>query len=271
VNTSIARELTFDDVSPRAGITWFKDARLSVSAAVSRGVELPVFDDLLSVAGVAPNLSLRSRDLAEQRATTFEVGGRGRLGPLGWNLTAYRGEWNGEILRLADASGLPRGAVNAGPTMHEGIESSLQWSVVAAPHRWSLGVTSVMGRFTFDGDPVYGDNRLAGAPPHVGRAELAYGHARGFFGALETTWSAGRTWVDHAGRLGYGGHGLLHARVGWRREGRWTVFLSCRNVLDHGHIASTAGVLDVARAPAATSIFLPGSGRGFSLGLEWKP
>ena len=31
-----------------------------------------------------------------------------------------------------------------------------------------------------------------------------------------------------------------------------------------------AGVLDVARVPAATSIFLPGTGRGFSLGLEWK-
>jgi iron complex outermembrane receptor protein len=270
-NTAVARALTFDDVSPRAGVTWSAGDRLSVSAAVSRGVELPVFDDMLAVSGVAPNLTLRSRDLAEQRATTFEIGGRGRLGPLGWNVTGYRGEWNGEILRLADASGLPRGAVNAGVTIHEGIESSLQWAVSAAPHRWSVGVTSVIGRFRFDGDPVYGDNRLAGAPPHVGSAELTYGHARGFFGALETTWSAGRTWADHAGRLGYGGHGLMHARVGWRRPGRWSVFLACRNVFDRGHIASTAGVLDVARVPAATSIFLPGTGRGFSLGLEWKP
>ena len=43
-----------------------------------------------------------------------------------------------------------------------------------------------------------------------------------------------------------------------------------RNALDRRHLASTAGVLDLARSPAATSIFLPGPGRAFTLGLEWK-
>ena len=43
-----------------------------------------------------------------------------------------------------------------------------------------------------------------------------------------------------------------------------------RNVLDRPHLASTAGVLDLARTPAATAIFLPGTGRTLTLGCEWK-
>jgi hypothetical protein len=72
----------------------------------------------LAVQGSYPNLSLRSRELREQRATTIEVGAFGQQGTLAWSVTAYHGRWGGEILRLADASGLPRGAVNAGTPNH---------------------------------------------------------------------------------------------------------------------------------------------------------
>jgi iron complex outermembrane receptor protein len=150
------------------------------------------------------------------------------------------------------------------------VESSLRWSHTRSAHRWSLTATSTLGRFRFDDDPVFGDNRIAGAPPHTGSLELAYVHTPGFSAGVETTWSSGRTLVDHAGRLGYGGHALLHARIGWRPHERCTVFLSGRNLLDRTHIASTAGVLDLARAPTTTAIFLPGVARRFSLGVEWK-
>ena len=132
-------------------------------------------------------------------------------------------------------------------------------------------MTSTLGRFRFVDDPVYGDNRIAGAPPHAGTAELAYEQESGFFAALESTWVAGRTFVDHAGRLSYGGHALVHARAGWRRDEHFTIFVSSRNVFDRAHLASTAGVLDLARTPSTTAIFLPGAGRGFSIGIEWKP
>ena len=269
-SAGIARTFYLRDVTPRLGATWRASATTTFHAALSRGSEPPSFDDLFSVAGTFPNLALRSRELRAQRATTFETGARGSLGALGWTVTAYRAAWRDEILRLADASGQPRGAINAGPTVHEGIETALHWTIARAPHRVTLGVTSTLGRFRFDADPVYGDNRIAGAPPHAGSAEIGYAHARGFFTALETTWIAGRTSVDHAGRLTYGGHTLFNARAGWRWSERFTVVVTGRNLLDHAHLASTAGVLDLARAPATTAIFLPGAGRGFTLGLEWK-
>lgn len=267
---TVARAVSLEDLSPRLGVTWHPRRDLAGRLSISRGAEPPSFDDLVTVQGAAPLLALRSRDLRRQQATTIEAGAEGRAGPLSWNLTAFHGRWRDEILRLADAAGLPRGAVNAGPTRHDGLEAALRWRLRDAPHGLGLGVTSTLGRFTFDDDPVYGRNRLAGAPPHVGTAELAYEHPRGAFAVLEGTWVAGRTAVDHAGRLAYGGHALVHARLGWRAgEGR-VVFLAARNLLDRRHVASTAGVLDLARAPAATAIFLPGPGRALTLGLEWR-
>jgi iron complex outermembrane receptor protein len=267
---TVARGFSIGDLSPRAGLTWQVRRDLVWRAAFSRGVEPPSFDDLIAVQGAYPALSLRSRELREQRATTLELGAQGERGPLDWSVTVYRGGWRDEILRLADANGLPRGAVNAGTTRHEGVETSLRWRLLDGPHRLTLTASSTLGRFVFADDPVYGWNRIAGAPPHVGAAELAYAPPRGFHAAIESTWVAGRTLVDHAGRLGYGGHTLWHGRVGWRRDPRFVVFLAVRNVFGHAHLASSAGVLDVARAPATTAIFLPGSGRTLTVGLEWR-
>jgi iron complex outermembrane receptor protein len=267
---SVARTVSQRDFSPRAGVLWQASADVSAYAAISRGAEPATFDDLQTVGGAFPNLKLTTRSLRAQTATTVEAGARGTAGRLGWNVAVYRGRWHDEILKLADATGAARGAVNAGTTIHEGLEATLRWRLLDGPHRLTLSATTNWNRFTFDDDPVYGRNRLAGAPPHTGNADLLYEHPCGWFLAAESTWLAGRTPVDHAGRLAYGGYGLLQGRAGWRVNPRLTVFAAGRNLLDRVHLASTAGVLDLARAPTATTIFLPGSARHFTLGLEWK-
>ena len=263
--------LDFNDVSPRAAVLWSPDSRCTLHAAVSRGIEPPVFDDLVAVQGAYPNLALVTRPLQPQSAVTLETGASGVTGPLDWSLTLYRAEWRNEILRLADANGLPRGAVNADRTLHEGIEASLHWRLLSGPHRLGLTVTSTVGRFTFDGDPVYGHNRLAGAPPQTGSAELLYENPRGFHAAIGSDWAIGPIPVDHAGRLTYGGYVLYNLRAGWRMNPRLLVFAGVRNIFDRAYLASTAGVLDVARDPPNTSIFLPGAPRTLTLGFEWKP
>ncbi len=268
---TLSRSLNFRDLSPRAGLTWAARDTISFHAAVSRGVEPPTFDDLVAVQGTYPNLSLKSHALAQQEATTFEVGARGRTGPLGWSVTVYHATWRNEILRLADASGLPRGAVNATRTIHEGVETSARWRLLDGPHRLSLVATSTLGHFYFDDDPVYGRNRVAGAPPLTGSAELLYESPHGAFAAVEPTWTAGRTPVDHAGHLTYGSSTLLNLRAGWRPGPHVLIFATVRNLLDRPTLASTAGVLDIARTPATTAIFLPAPAHGFTLGLEWKP
>lgn len=265
----IARTIEVDDVSPRLGLRWLATKQVEFNAAVSRGAEPPTFDDLIAVQGTHPNLTVTTRNLTAQEATTVELGVRGGTGRLAWNLTAYRGQWRGELLKLADAAGLPRGAVNAGRTTHAGLEAAAHWRLVEGRHRLTLHATAVWNRFRFDGDPVHGGNRLAGAPPHLGNAELHYEGPHRWSAALGAVWVAGRTPVDHANRMFYDGHTLLNARLGWRITDRLSLHATVRNLQDRRHIASTAGVLDVARNPAATAVFLPGNGRGFTLGLEF--
>lgn len=263
-------KLDFDDFSPRGGVLWAPRESFTLHAAVSRSIEPPTFDDLVTVQGAHPNLALATRPLRPQSAVTFETGLRGRTGQIDWSITAYRAAWRREILRLADANGLPRGAVNAARSRHEGLESSLRWHLRDDAHKLTLTLTSTLGHFRFDDDPVHGGNRLAGAPPHTGSADLSYESPRGFFAGIETNWVAGRIPVDHANRMFYDGHTLTQLRAGWRPSPRWLIHLTVRNLFDRDHLASTAGVLDVARNPAATAIFLPGPGRGFTLGAELK-
>ncbi len=255
---------------PQASLRWTPTSDLAFFGGGSRAVEAPTFDDLLVVAGTYPNLLRRSQTLRTQRATTWELGVRGHHAALAWDLTAYRAEWNDEILRLADAKGAALGAINASPTRHEGIEASARWRLLDGPHRLTLNTNAVWTHFIFTGDPVYGRNRLAGVPPFLGSAELLLEEPRGFFCALGVDHTDGRTAVDHGGRMTYDGRTLAQVRAGWRADRAWTLFIDVRNVLDRRYIASTAGVLDLVRNPAATAIFLPGPGRSLTLGLEWK-
>jgi len=42
------------------------------------------------------------------------------------------------------------------------------------------------------------------------------------------------------------------------------------NLFDRRYIASTAGVLDLARTPATTAIFIPGNPRTFTATFAWR-
>jgi iron complex outermembrane recepter protein len=270
VGPTTTQELSTGATLPSASVRW-RFARESVAfVSYSTAAEPATFDDLIFVTGAHPALGRRSQRLATQRAATWEIGGRGRSGPLTWDAAVYHAEWHNEILRLADPRGLPRGAVNAGPTTHDGVELSARWLLIERPWRVALQSTAAWTSFTFDDDPVYGQNRLAGVPPHFGTAELTVDFPRGGFGAIGTDWSAGATRVDHAGRLQYGGQALTHVRGGWRYAPYWTIFIEVQNVFDRNTIASTAGLLDLARNPPVTAIFLPAPGRAVTLGVEWR-
>jgi iron complex outermembrane receptor protein len=255
---------------PAASICWRVDRDAVAFASVSTAAEPPTFDDLVAVSGTATALSRKSRKLETQRVQTCEAGFRQNRGSLAWDLAVYRAEWRNEILRLADALGSPRGAVNATPTTHEGIECSTRWVACTQPLRVTLAASAVWTRCAFDNDPVLGRNRLAGLPPHTGAAEVTLEFPRHAFFAIAADWTAGRTRVDHAGRLAYGGSARASIRAGWRQGERGTFFVDVQNVFDRRTIASTAGVLDLARNPATTSVFLPAAGRAVTVGLEWR-
>ena len=88
--------------SPKAGLLWDIDPTWQAYANISRSAEVPSFGESANVPGVAviPFTSIRP-----QRATTYEIGTRGRRPDLTWELTGYRADIKDELLCLYSAFG----------------------------------------------------------------------------------------------------------------------------------------------------------------------
>lgn len=263
----------FDERStaPRLSLAWQARPGLRLSARAARSVEAPTFDDLLATRGTPTALSLVWTPLRAQRADTLELGAAGGVGPLAYSCTVYQAAWEGELLRLADANGAPRGTVNAGRTEHSGIEAALRWRILGdATRALDLTIAHTWSYARFDDDPAYRGRDIAGLPPHAGSAQLTWAGAHGIFATAGATWIGGTTWADHANTLGYSGYTIASLRLGWADRRGWSVFVDADNLFDHSFIASTSGVIDLARNPATTALFLPGLPRQVRCGISWR-
>lgn len=256
--------------APRAAWSWspVKDATVVVSWA--RSYEPPTYNDLLFTTGPANARVLRSAALAWQRADAYELGAHGRHERFAWSSALYYAPWQGEFLRLVDEDGSSRGTVNAGNTLHTGWESAIEWDLLPqAEGDLTFWATYNFCDARFDDDPVYGDRRLAGVPPHSGALGLRAVSPGGWFIAPGVQWQAGQTYGDHFHNLSYGGFGLCSLELGRRHPAGWSVTLGIYNLFDQNAIASTAGVLDRASDPDHTAIFLPATGRSVDLRFEY--
>ena len=273
-NTSYSR--SYDGWSPSLGLTLQPMKNHTVFAAVSRSFEPPTHDDLIATVGgtpfsspgrpMAPNPrfpapAFRTPDLKAQTATTIEGGWRGRSGIITWNAVTYYAWVKNELLSLRDVTGASLGAVNADKTTHFGIELSLRVQLV---EELSSRLAYTYQDFRFDGDPVRGNNRLAGAPPHVVNWMVQYDLLPELFVQTEMNWRA-RTAVDNMNTLHNDSFVVFDLRANYDFNDHLSVFGEARNVFDKVYASSTL-IVDQARPDQAA--FLPGDGRAFYAGLK---
>lgn len=251
-------DVSYSGASPKLGVRWLLDDDMQLFANASRSLEPPSFGELSGGPGVT--------QVDAQRATTAEVGLRVRRRALSLDAALYRARIDGELLALDDADGNPLGTVNAGRTRHQGLELGLAWTPLPA---WTLSLNYLRNDFRFDGDPVHGDNRLAGIPPQQLRATLRWSPGERFYLAPNLEWAPQDYFVDHANTFQAPGYALYGVRIGGRVGTRWSWFADARNLADRRWIASSNVVAD-AHGLDATN-FLPGDGRALYLGMEWHP
>ncbi|GIZ53353.1 TonB-dependent receptor family protein [Noviherbaspirillum aridicola] len=245
-------------ISPKFGVRQDIAPGVQVFANASGSYEPPSFGELAGGRNVTP--------VAAQRATTLEAGTRGTArqawGSLRWDLALYRARVKDELLALNDAAGNPLGTRNADRTLHQGIELGLQADVGA---HWTARIAYQLNDFRFDGDPVYGSNRLAGVPRQFASAEVLYRTAGGlYFGPRVRL--ASSTWIDHANSLRAGGYGVYDFKLGQKLDKSLSWFLEARNLGDKTY-AATTGVVADARGRDSRQ-FYPGEGRAFYAGVE---
>jgi iron complex outermembrane recepter protein len=274
--------------SPKVGLLWQQAKTVQSFLNVSRSFEPASFGELTNAATGGAGLV----QLDPQTATTIEVGTRGRLGRFAWDLAYYYSWIDNELLELQVAPGLTQ-TVNAGRTIHQGVEVALDVDLfrgifvrdsaagptgdgktVATPapvepkrDRIVLRQLYLFNDFHFDGDAEFGDNQLPGIPEHYYRAELLYEHPCGFYVGPNVEWVPTKYNVDSAETLHADSYALLGAKIGYRSERGFSVFFEGKNLADEKY-AATTGV--VSRALPTAALFMPGDGRGFFGGVEFR-
>ncbi len=266
VGTAASYDRTYDDISPKVGVRW--DAGdYQIYGNFSSSYEPPSFSETNSA--LTPNKA--------QTANTFELGTRGGYANFRWDATVYASDLKNEFLALNDPAGNPLGTTNADRTIHQGVEifgeADLLGSDLAADPDQRLYVRGAWtyGRFKFDDDATYGDNTIAGLPPHLIRGELIWENRAGYYVGPTVEWVPVKAYVDHANTLSADPYALLGFKVGRRVESGVSWFIEAKNLTDERYAATTGVVANAGANPARNSRnFLPGDGRGVFAGVEWK-
>lgn len=267
--------VTYEGVNPKLGLLWQPLPEIQVFGDVTRSRDVPDFSDLVQ----QNTFRTTFVPLEAQRAWTYEVGSRGRIDRLTWDVTIYRSEIREELINFNTATGLslnvPAATFNAPRTLHQGVEAAV--SLDLAGDLTGIGDTLAATQiwthndFRFVRDATYGNNRIAGIPDDVLRTVLSYGHPSGFYLAPSVDWVPRGAFADHANTLRAPGYALFSVQAGWDFRNGVSLFVDARNLTDARYI-SDIGVVADARAgaggAAALAAFYPGNGRSVFAGLR---
>jgi len=259
---------TYDDsyanIAPSLGLLHEKDG-IQWFAGISRSFEPPSFAET-----VTANIA---RDA--QTADTIEAGTRGARSFAKWDATVYYSQVKDELLTIVPPGGGFATTQNADDTIHYGIELGTEldllgtsWIDENADHRLVFRTAYTYGSFEFDGDPTYGDNDIAGLPPHLVRGELLWENAEGYYAGPTFEWVPVKSFIDHRNTFAADPYALLGFKFGRRVSEGISWFVEAKNLIDETY-AATHGVIDNAGG-ADQRQFLPGEGRSIFAGLEWK-
>jgi iron complex outermembrane recepter protein len=268
----------YHGLSPKLGLRYDLDEATQFFVNASRSFEPPSFGELSPFYFFVPPAAPDMNPLDAQSAVTVEVGSRGERGRFAWDVSLYHAWVDDELLTLNDAFGVPLGTLNASATRHMGVEAGFDirlWQGLVTEAAGGRGADQLVlrqtynwSRFVFDGDAVYGDNRLAGIPAHFYRAELVYEHPCGFYAGPGVEWSMEKYPIDHANSFFADPYALVNFKLGWRSQKGFAFFLEGRNLADKTYAATTGVIADAGGADSAN--FSPGVGRAFYGGIEWR-
>ena len=263
----------FNSVSPKAGILWDFMPNAQLYGNVTRSYEPPTFSELVQAT------VFQFVPLDPQRAVTVEVGTRGTLDTVAWDVAIYHARVKGELINFTVSPSIPASTFNADETIHQGIEAALTLDIGAygldevlpEGSRLLLEQAYMYSDFSFDGDPVYGDNKLAGMPPHVYVAALRYKspapNGLGWDIAPKVEWVPDGGYADYANNLEAPGYATLGLEGGVDIAEGIRLFVDARNLTDENYISTYSNITDA--TVAATNVFYPGEGRSVFAGLKF--
>jgi len=255
---------SFTNIAPSLGLLHEKND-IQYFMGISGSFEPPSFSE-----AVTANIA---RDA--QTANTLELGSRGARSFAKWDATFFYSMVKDELLTITDPLTLVSTTRNADDTIHTGIELGTEidlagnaWNDVAPANRFVFRSAYTYGSFTFDNDPTYGNNKIAGLPPHLVRGELLWENDQGYYAGPTFEWVPVKSYIDHRNTFAADPYALLGFKFGRRVTDGFSWFVEAKNLTDEIYSA-THGVVDNAGGVDQRQ-FLPGDGRSVFMGIEWK-
>jgi iron complex outermembrane receptor protein len=263
--TAAEQDRNYRGINPRAGLRYDLSAEAQLFSNLSRSTEPPALDELSG--SNAPGF----HDLQAQRATTFETGWRGRFHGMHAEAAFYRSWLKGEFVNYKFPNG-DTATINAGRSVHDGIELGLSGQAIKSIFKdgdaVSMNAAYTGSFFRLEGDPVYGDNRLPGMPPHYLRAEVTYRHPTGWSFGPDMEWVPAAYPVDLTHSLHADAYIIFGLRAAWDASEKASLYAEARNIADRHYIATTNVVPDAGGQDGR--YFYPGDRRSVFGGMKLK-
>lgn len=264
-NPDDSGERTLDAVSPSLGVGYaFSDA-VNVYANVATAFETPTTTELANRPDDAGGFN---PDLEPQRATSYEIGAKGRLSRIArYEVAVYRANIRDELIPF-EVPNVPGRQFfrNAGSATHQGVEAGLS----LAPLRGLLlGGSYTYTDAEFDryrtADAIFDGNRIPGVAPVRAEINASY-EARGRWFVAADGRYASEIEVDDANTAASPSYVVADVRAGLDqvRRGRFrlTPFVGVTNLFDQ--LYNTSVVVNA----FGRRYFEPGPGRAVYAGLR---
>lgn len=280
--TGIKGRTSVTEIIPGVGLTWQPSEQITFFGGVHRGFSPPGVADIVTVTG-------GTLDLKAEKSWNYELGVRAQLLP-GVNVesTIFRLDFSNQVIPGSIAAGNPAGAVNAGKSLHQGLEllatgdtriaglteawglnGRVAWTWLsdakfAADRCESLAGSVVLAPCDANEVNVRG-RRLPYAPEHTitatlgvaagpFRAEAEYVYVSSQFGDNINT-----VVISANGQRGrIPAYGIWNATLNWDIASRLTIFGTVKNVGNKTYI------VDLVRG------ILPGSPRLLQIGASMR-
>lgn len=256
----------YSGVNPKIGLLWEPRKDIQAFIDITRSADVPDFTDLSQTFGATS----RFVPLASQHAWTIEVGTRGKLDRVAWDVTAYRSMVRDQLLQYTTSPDIPASTFNANKTVLQGLEVGasvdLFKNVAATGDRVTLTQIWNYSDFRFRDDPQYGNNRIAGVPTNVLRTTLGYALSNRFQIAASLDWVPTGAWVDYANTMRVPSYTLIGLQASYLIQRGVTFYVDARNLTDKRYVSDFSTVTNA--RTANTAVFYPGDGRSVFAGVR---
>lgn len=262
------RKVRFSNWSPKFGATYAFSERLNGFIAYNHAFRAPSEGQLFRPSNGASAIAAQAAAVAAVnlqpiKADNVELGLRGKSeSELSYEVSIYHMTKRDDILSYKDPVTNATTAVNAGRTLHRGVELGL-----GAPLAQSLrlDVSLSYAKHTYEswvvpGTADFSGKEMESAPRLIGNTRLSYTPTQD--AKLQLEWiKLGGYWLDQANSAKYNGHDLFNLRGSVKLTPGIEVFGSVSNLLDKRYAES-------ASLSSGQEVFAPAMPRTAILGMQ---